>query len=303
MGATYLSIETKTASGTITVPENCDYMAALVTGSLLPPIVNARTMETVATVAATGANPAISLHVMPIDVIYEYEFVMYGTSCTFVYIQNGICVRPGTVYGYSSSGTVAGTLATSTNDLIVGVVVGNNGQVTITNDTVALTYAVDSLTSRIGYATPGDAVGTIAASDPGTVTGYWYTPDAVWVNTSTSVLISEGYYEFVPTLHTRAYWYARTEYGYDFYLIVVDGVSTGSYKAVVTGSTVPATVTWYTYEAVWHDPVYEVQPSGYWSYPDPVWVETGEDGQVSAIITSIADTMIGGMYISRPLVA
>jgi len=303
MGATYLSIETKTASGTITIPANCDYMVALVTGSLLPPIVNARTMETVATVAATGMNPAISLHVMPIDVIYEYGFVMYGTSCTFVYIQNGICVRPGTVYGYSSGGTVSGDLATSTNDLIVGFIVGNNGQVTITNDTVALTYAVDSLTSRIGYATPGDAVGTIAAADPGTVTGYWYTPDAVWVDTSTSVLISEGYNEFVPTLHTRAYWYAYTSGGYDYYLIVVDGVSTGSYTARVVGENAPVASFWYTYDAVWHDPVYETQPSGYWSYPDPVWVETGEYGNVSAIIASIADTMIGGTYISRPLVA
>jgi hypothetical protein len=286
LGATYLGFEAKTTNGTITVLEDCNYIVALVTGSIQPPVINALEMTTKATVSAQGVNKAISLHVLPIDVWYEYSFIMYGDSVTFIYIQNGVCTRPDIISGYSATGTVSGTLPSSTDDLLVGLVIGNNGQVTITADTVALTFPVDTVTSRVGYKTPGDTSQAISATDPGTLTGYWYQPPAVWVDTTTSVLISPGHY---------------SSGGLDYYDIFIDGVKTGR-TGIPSGYNPPPTEIWYTYAPVWFPPVYEEQASGYWSYPAQQWIETGVAGYVSAIVASIADVMIGADYISRPIV-
>ena len=101
MGATYLGYETKTANGGITIPADCNYVAAFVTGSESAPWINGIQMETKKTVAAQGVNAAISLHVLPVSLNEIVPFIMDGTSVTFIYIQNGVCTRPDIVSGYS----------------------------------------------------------------------------------------------------------------------------------------------------------------------------------------------------------
>lgn len=302
MAVTKLGFETKITNGTITVPENCDYIVALVTGSVLPPWINGLEMGTIATVPAQGVNKAISMHVLALNIWYEYSFIMYGDSVTFLYLQHGICTRPDPVAGYSAAGSVSGTIVTSTDDLLVGMVIGNNGQVTITADTAALTFDVNTLTARIGTKTPADTSQVIAATDPGTLSGYWYQPPAVWVDTSTTVLVSPGHWEQVEVQHIQTYAYTSTGTWYgmsvDFYNIYINGVLSGS-THVPHGDPAPAATWWYTYVPQWFPPVYEEQPSGYWSYPNPQWIETGVAGYVSAIIASIADVMIGGTFIPQ----
>lgn len=315
MGATYLGYETKTANGGITIPTDCNYVAAFVTGSELPPWINGIQMETKATVPAQGYNKAISLHVLPVSLNEIVPFIMEGDSVTFIYIQNGVCTRPVVVKGYSAAGSVGGTLPSGTDDLVVGMVLGNNGQVTITTDGNALTLVEDSMTTRIGYRVPGDSSQTIATTDPGTTSGYWYTPPPIWHDTTTSVLITPGHYETTPVYHDYRsiylyynapnYWYGRylySEPGDPNYITGLvnlnDNFGLPYYDGAINISSV-----FYTYVQTWIPPVYETQQSGYWEYPPQQWVVTGTPGNVSAIVASIADTMIGGIFVPKVIIA
>jgi hypothetical protein len=293
-----------TANGNVTIPTDCVYVVALCTGSLDPPYLNGNKMQTVASVPATGINKAVSIHVSTFPIVATLPFVMNGAdTITWVYLDNAVCTRADVVQGYSNtSGGVTGALATSTSDLVLGIVLGSNGQVQIKGDTVAMTLLDNTLKRCIGWIAPGDASLTCIATDNSTVSGYWYSPPAVWHDTTTSVLVEAGHYVFNPVQHTRTFvfhvWIGGSNYVYRVY---IDGV----YSFDTTfQSNIPETWTevFYTYPGVWVPDRYETVASGYWEYPAQQWIETGVAGEVSAAWISIADVMIGGIYVSRPLV-
>lgn len=293
-----------TANGSVTIPEGCVYVAALCVGTTDPPYLNGNRMDTRASVAAQGVLRAISIHVSTFPTVATLPFVMNGAdSITFVYLDNAVCTRGDVVNGYSQSlGQVTGTLPTSTSDIVFGMVLGSNGQVQIKGDTVALTLLDDQLKLRIGSIVPGDTSLTCLATDTSTLSGYWYQPPAVWVDTTTSVLVEAGHYEFNPVAHYVTYvyiGYSNNAYYYNAYL---DGVFQETIGQATYMDPVGSSYTYYTYPGVWIPDRYETVASGYWSYPEPVWIETGVAGEVSAAWISIADVMIGGIYVSRPLI-
>ena len=294
-----------TANGTVVIPDGCVYVVALCTGSLDPPYLNGNLMQTKASVAAQGINPSVSIHVSTFPTVATLPFVMNGAdTITFVYLSNTVCTRADVVQGYSeSSGQVTGDLATSsTDDLVLGIVVGSNGQVQIKGDTVDMTLLEDTLTRRIGSIVPGDSSLTCLATDTSTLSGYWYQPPAVWVDTTTSVLVEAGHYEFNPVYqYTVSFVFINFSGGKWWYHVYHDGVDTGVDQGFDT-SAFPASYAFYTFPGVWVPDRYETIASGYWSYPAQVWIETGVAGQVSAAWISVADVMIGSIYVSRPLI-
>ena len=292
-----------TANGTVTIPTGCVYVVALCTGTVDPPYLNGNRMQTVASVAATGINPAVSIHVSTFPIVATLPYVMNGAdTITFVYLDNAVCARADVVQGYSqSAGQVTGSLATSTNDLVLGIVLGSNGQVQIKGDGVALTLLDNTLKRCVGWIAPGDASLTCLATDASTVSGYWYQPPAVWVDTTTSVLVEAGHYEFNPVAHYVTFQFDHYSGSNSVYRRYDDGVYVGT-STFLTSDGTPSPYTYYTYPGVWVPDRYETVPSGYWTYPPQQWIETGVAGEVSAAWISIADVMIGGIYVSRPLI-
>lgn len=296
-----LGSDNVTANGTVTIPDGCVYVVALCAGSVDPPYLNGNMMQTVASVPATGLLTAVSIHVSTFPIVATLPYVMNGAdTITWVYLDNAVCTRADVVQGYSQSGQITGSLATSTNDLVLGIVQGSNGQVQIKGDGVALTLLDNTLKRCVGWIAPGDASLTCLATDASTVSGYWYQPPAVWHDTTTSVLVEAGHYEFNPVANYVTYVFDHRAATYDEYRRYVNGVYV-SWNRFEIGY-VPSPSVYYTYPGVWVPDRYETVASGYWTYPDKVWVETGVAGEVSAAWISIADVMIGGIYVSRPLI-
>ncbi len=294
-----LGSDTVTANGTLAIPSGCVYVVALCSGNdgIDPPYLNGNKMQTKAGVIQQGVLPAISIHVSTFPEIGTLPFVMNGADIiTWVYMDNAVCTRADVVQGYSlSAGQITGNLATSTNDMVLGIVIGSNGQVEIKGDTVNMTLVEDTLTRRVGSIVPGDSSLTCLATDASTLSGYWYQPPAVWVNTTTSVLVEAAHYDFNPVYQ---YWISYEWHTLNIYHVYHDGVyvGDGSYN------TPPQDHAFYTYPGVWVPDRYETVASGYWTYPTQQWIETGVAGQVSAAWISIADVMIGGTFVSRPIV-
>jgi hypothetical protein len=272
-------------------------------------------MQTYSSVAASGILKAIGIHILPNSINQELPFVMNGAdSISFIYLDDSVCTRSPAVEGYSAAGSVSGNLVTSTNDLVIGIVLGSNGQVLIKGDTVALTLVYDTLTCRIGYITPGDSVLACLATDESTVSGYWYTPPPVWINTTTSVLVEPGHY--VSTAYLQEQWFRYNHkdpppsnlYWYDYILVrrSPSGTTTNTYANNASFETYQGTTTmyysWTLYYQTWVPDRYETVSSGYWQPQEPVWIQTGVSGQISCCFISIADVMIGANYISRPLI-
>lgn len=303
-----LGSESVTANGSVIIPEGCVYVVAFCVGSVDPPYLNGNQMQTKASVAAQGILRSISIHVSAFPTVATLPFVMNGAdNITFVYLDDAVCTRGDVVQGYSeSTGNVTGNLPTSTNDIAFGMVLGSNGQVEIKGDTVALTLLDDQLTLRVGYIVPGDTVLTCLASDASTLSGYWYTPPPIWHDTTTTILVEAGHYEFNPVYHN--YWWVNVGGNYwDEYQYNAPGdpeyiEGTHLIQDNVYSSQTPSNGSFYTYPGVWVPDRYETVPSGYWEYPPQVWIVTGVAGQVSAAFISVADVMIGGTYVGRPLV-
>ena len=297
-----LGSDNVTANGTVTIPDGCVYVVALCAGSVDPPYLNGNMMQTVASVPATGLLTAVSIHVSTFPIVATLPYVMNGAdTITWVYLDDAVCTRADVVQGYSQSGQITGSLATSTNDLVLGIVQGSNGQVEIKGDTVALTLLENTSKRVIGWIVPTDTSLTCLGTDNSTVSGYWYYPPAVWVDTTTSVLVEAGHYEFNPVQNVRSYVYDHHDTVYEWYRIYLNGVDTGSTISQLIGSGAPPNYYFTTYPGVWVPDRYETVASGYWEYPAKQWVETGVAGEVSAAWVSIADVMIGGIYVSRPL--
>ena len=304
-----------TANGNVTIPAGCVYVVAVCVGTTNAPYLNGHLMDKKATVAATGQLKAIGVHVLTFPITEILPFVMNGaTNITFFYLDDAVCIRPVAVKGYSAAGQVTGDLATSTDDLAIGIVLGSNGQVQIKGDTAAFTAVYNTTKCRIGWKAPGDSVLSCDATDQSTVSGYWYSPPAYYTDTSSRVLVSAGYWKQVSVYHRRWYQYTRyatNKYWYDkmiyndpghagyppgTWVELADAESYTVYQGATFGTTV-----FYTYISVWVPPVYETQTSGYWTYPPQVWIETGIPGEVSCIFVSIANVMIGSVYVTRPL--
>jgi len=305
-----LGYDNKTANGTVTIPDGCNYVVAACVGTTAPPYLNGVLMQPYSTVPATGILKAIGIHILPNSINQELPFVMNGAdSISFIYLDDSVCTRLPAVEGYSAAGSVSGNLVTSTNDLVIGIVLGSNGQVLIKGDTVALTLVYDTLTCRIGYITPGDSVLACLATDESTTSGYWYTPPPVWINTTTSVLVEPGHWVTTSVYHREYYAFnSQHPYGYFIYGVYEYVNPPGSTtfiedfnSATYFGS--QATIgTWYTYYQTWVPDRYETVSSGYWQPQEPQWIQTGVSGQISCCFISIADVMIGTNYISRPLI-
>lgn len=300
MGVNLLGSEVKTASGRITVLSGCDYVVAVVIGSVNPPMINGAVMETLAAVAASGLVGAISAHVRRFPLTEEQQILFEGSKAVLFYLENGVCTRPEPTTGFSDAGSVAGSMVTSTDDLLIGVTVGNNGQVTLEADGTAMTLVVDELTCRVGSITPTDAAQNVEGKDPGTLSGYWYTPQPIWHKTTETVLVEEGRYVFTLVWHHYTWWWMYDTDIRSYYRQVLDGTPT-SKEVFVPKGTYPGDLSYSETIATWVPPVYETIESGYWEYPQPVWIATGVAGNVSAIVLSVADVMIGSVYTSRPL--
>jgi hypothetical protein len=309
-----LGSDNKTADdGTVTIPEDCVYVVAVSIGTENPPYLNGNLMQTKGSVPATGQLSAISCHVSTFPTHQELPFVMNGASrVVWFFLDDAVCTRPVPVSGYSATGQVTGTLDTSTNDIVICVVLGSNGQVLLTGDTVSATLIYDSTTCRIGYLIPGDSSMSCDASDEDVTSGYWYYPPSYYTDTSSSVLVTPGHYQTTAVYNRKYYAYAfynavtYPDYPYrytQFTYVNPPGTTTQDSPAGAIGSSSYdgqqiTLYEWYTYHQVWVPPVYETQTSGYWTYPDPVWVETGVPGEISCIFISIADTAIGSIHVN-----
>jgi len=306
-----LGYENKTANGEVTIPTGCNYVVAVCVGSIDPPYLNGVLMQTYASVTAQGLLKAISIHILPNSINQILPFVMNGAdSIAFIFLDDAVCTRLPAVSGYSASGSVTGDLVTSTDDIVIGIVLGSVGQVLLTGDSGSLTLVYDTLKCRIGYIVPGDSILTCLGTDEISSSGEWYYPPRYWVDTTTSVLVEPGHYVSTP-VYNRLFWAFMTKsgtnwvYGYYFYKNP-PGSTTGpnGTQSFATYQGQSWTISeWTTYVQTWVPDRYETQSSGYWVYPPREWVLSGTQGQISAAFISIADVMIGANYISRPLIS
>jgi len=292
MTLSVLSYVNKTASGTITIPASCNMIVAMVTGSEAPPVINGVAMQTKASIGSNGTAPAVSVHTYNVNEIYEateLPFTLFGTSATFAFVDNGNFVGQNVIFCQDEA-TCTEELATSSNDIVFGVVAGSIGPVSVTFDGNAPTYMDSSNAAKTCYATPTDSSQTVVAKDDGVSTGYYITT-STWIP---ETLVSAGYWSYDPVLHIVQY-----------YSVSIGGGQWNEYKredGVVTFlGVVPTpfdgTMTYYTYPGVWHPPVYT---GGYYQY-SKTWVSAGALGQVSAAFISVSETG-SGVFVGRPVI-
>jgi len=278
MAVAVISSESKTvSSGTITVPLNCDYVAALVKGSTYPVALNGIPMTVKAAVEETEGVIAVSVQILKVPlagVAQPYSF--RGTAVVFIYLTDGECTRPDAVQVFDDSGSYSEDLATSTDDLVFAIAASDSGPVTMTGDTAAFTLVINESTCLAGYIAPGDAAVTIAGSAPAVVSSYWYQPPRVWVE---GELIEEAHWEYEGTW-VPGQWVEDPLFGQPGHpseYVYVDGH--------------------YDYTAVWVEAEYS---AGYWRYPPKVLVNESTPAKISLAAASIADVMVGSTYTSRP---
>ncbi len=129
MAISVISSEKKTATGNITIPVNCDYVVALVSGATNPTI-NLVAMTQVITKGALGIDASISVMASP---------PTGTTGCTvsqttrFVYLSGGGSVT-------DADGSIDGsavTLTSTATDLILGI---QNGGTAMTVDGSSVTF-------------------------------------------------------------------------------------------------------------------------------------------------------------------
>lgn len=122
-------------------------------------------------------------------------------------------------------------------------------------------------------------------------------------HTSTSsVLVEAAHYETIKVTNIRQYIYVDYYGGYYVYDKTINNV----YKGTVNFLTFKGNIfydNFYTYTQVWVPDRCETVTTSWYTYPDPVWITTGVPGQVSTCFVSIADVMIGAVYVSRPLIS
>ena len=293
-----LSSETKTANGTIAIPNNCTVIVGLVKGSVLPPEIAGVAMETLAQVAATTNVKAVSIHQYkpPADDV-TVAFTMSGDSVHFVYISAMDGNRPGAVFGNAVS-SVTGELPTSATDLVLAIMSGMIGPCTLKGDTVEMTYLVNETFDKVGWIVPGDASLTALATDAGVSAGYYIDGGSVY---HPSVLITAAYTEYVRTQHTVTYKFSRKVVSaappvYYYWNVYIDGVWNGQTKTTTTVSA-PSSYFYYSNDPVDHEAVYS---EAYTEDLPDIWVPGGEAASLSACFVSIR-TSASSVFVGRPM--
>jgi hypothetical protein len=286
-----ISSEEKTENGTITVPEDCTLIVAVVDGSVNPPKIDGVSMGVIGQVEAQGVIPAISIHQYREPAVGSLPFTCDGYLVHFVYIDDGDSYRPGTIGGYNSGGVYEGDLPSSATDLVIAILHGSIGPTTLETDEVEMTYLKDTTLIKIGYVLAAGVLLACLASDTGESEGYW----------------ADGGQTWVPASYTPGWWEYRT--------VWVPGHWTYGNPVWVPGR-------WYTdpyghvewiaghfeYIDIWVPGFYQTEPyqyheavtvPGHWEDYDDIWVPAGTS-QISAIFCSISTTA-GGEFVSRPI--
>jgi hypothetical protein len=291
MAISIISSEEKTENGTITVPESCTLIVAVVDGSVNPPKIGGVSMGVIGQVEEQGIIPAISIHQYREPAIGSLSFTCDGYLVHFVYIDDGDSYRPGTIGGYNSGGVYEGNLPSDATDLVIAILHGSIGPTTLETDEVEMTYLKDTTLVKIGYVLAAGALLACLASDTGASEGYWADGGRYWVN----------------PVYIPGWWEYRTQW--------VPGYWENLHPVLIPGhwsTPPPYPPVWipehFEYVPLWHDGFWETEPyqyheavdiPGHWEdYPD-VWVPAGTS-QISAIFCSISQTA-GGEFISRPI--
>jgi hypothetical protein len=284
LGGTVLTVD----ESTVIIPDGCNYVVALCTGSVDPPYLNGNLMETYCAVPATNELPAVGIHVSTFPTGYELPYAWNGNATvTMAFLDDTVCTRAVVVQGNSAGGTITGSLPTSsTTDMVFGIVVGEAGQVTLTGGGTALTLLEDTSLRRIGYITPGTGSLACVGTSALTAIGYLIPGVPIWHG---AVLIEAGHYESVTTTHYVTFVWVSAFYGYEKY---IDGSATGHYY-----QSPPEDYTYETHSNTWIKARYT---TGYWEYPPDVYIPNSP-GHVSAAFIATVNVMIGGIYVSRPL--
>jgi hypothetical protein len=264
MAEAFISSINKTASGTITVPADTTLIVACVQGSTAPPKIEGVDMLADSTIEATSICPALGIFEYPLPAIATLNFTFAGTYVHFIFLSGADSFRPGSIHGYMATGVYQADMPTTTADIVIGILCGTIGPTTMKDDTVAMTYLVNTDTQKVGYIVPGDTTSTCKAEDTGSTAGYTI-PGVVHHNPA--YLISAAYFDYPPTW-VPGYW---NEGGW---------WQPGRW-------TYPQTF----HPAVWHDA---------WDTQDPDIVVPAGTSQISACFVSIRATH-GGGFVSRPL--
>ena len=291
MAIDIISSEEKTENGTITVPESCTLIVAVVDGSVEPPKISGISMGVIGAVEATSIIPAISVHQFQTPQIDTLSYTFTGTTCEFVFLSDADTYRPGTILGYNSEGVFGGDLPSADGDLVLAILHGSVGPTTLECDEVEMTYLKDSTLVKIGFVLAASALIACLASDTGVSEGYYADGGQYWVEGS----YTPGYWEYtsiwVPGYYEEHYVWVPDHWEqpdpqeppiwvpghYEYHNVWVPGH-------------------WEPYR-IWHDPV---TIPGYWEdYPD-IWVPAGTS-QISACFCSIKTTA-GEEMVSSPLI-
>ena len=127
-----ISSELKTSTGNITIPDNCDFVVALVSGLTNPSINDVPMTQEVSKNGGPGALVSISTMTSPPTGIKGCTVV---APTRFVYLSGGESVRDAD----GSTSGAAVTLDSSATDLILGIQ-GTTGDSTMTVDGTPMTY-------------------------------------------------------------------------------------------------------------------------------------------------------------------
>ena len=129
---TVISSELKTSTGNITIPANCDYVVALVSGLTNPKIDDVSMTQEVTKSNGLTADVSISTMASPPTGI---KGCTISQETRFVYLTGGIAVRDAD----GSTTGAAVTLDSSATDLILGIQ-GTTGDSAMTVDGTSMTF-------------------------------------------------------------------------------------------------------------------------------------------------------------------
>lgn len=283
MAIAILDTDLITASGNITIPDNCTMIHALVFGSELPPRINGALMSKIVSVPTNTKVPAISAHEFTVsqdDV--AVPFVISGTHVTLYYTSGAGMYRPNVLLGNRTTGNLSGDLPAATSDLAIAILAGMIGATTIKGDGSEFTYDRNDTYLKTGHMTPGDTVLSCELKDVGVSAGYTIDGGSIY---HPAVLVRAAYESWEPELHwvTWNYLYQANE-RYRVFGEFDNGVATGNRITISNKESPPPSRTYYKYIYVFHPAVYT--PAWTEDLPDIV-VPGGEQAQVNGIVVLI----------------
>jgi len=279
-----LDTDLLTASGNITIPNNCTMIHALVFGSESPPRINGALMSKIVSVPANTKVPAISAHEFTVsqdDV--AVPFVISGTHVTLYYTSGAGMYRPSVLLGNRTTGNLSGDLPAAASDLAIAILAGMIGATTIKGDGSEFTYDRNDTFLKTGHMTPGDTVLSCELKDVGVSAGYTIDGGSIY---HPAVLVSAAYESWEPEYHWVSwnFLFVTTTFPYQkIYGEYDNGVATGNRMAWNYDGNPPGrSYTKYVY--TYHPAVYT--PAWTEDLPD-INVPGGEQAQVNGIVVLI----------------